>query len=210
MPNWVWQTFGWSTEKEHGWRKLLLDYTNIVIWFYLSFHSELFIFSWKAKCQQAARCCWLQVWEILPQIIRYSHAYTDTDSAIRMYTHMIACTHTRFAQSRTSVTVLTSVFLNLALRLFMFSLVHAVTHSITQSRLQRKETQMLKLGLSDVCFHFRCDLVSLKRLSYLTKSVLQCCVHTSYSKYEVWFCNAFTLAIVCSTALVNQHFPHEN
>ena len=63
---------------------------------------------------------------------------------------------------------------------------------------------------SGPCSHSLNHSVKAAKKSYLTKSVLQCCVHTSYSKYEVWFCNAFTLAIVCSTALVNQHFPHEN
>lgn len=112
-------------------------------------------------------------WGILPKIIPdcSRHTCTDSDSSMQTCTcaHTVACT--QHTQPETHVTVLTSVFLNLALRLFMFSPTHAVAHSIAQSRLQRrreekkkkkKTTQMFKLSLCDVSSHFKCDSVFLK------------------------------------------------
>lgn len=91
------------------------------------------------------------------------HAQTVTHPC--RHAHTVACTQN--TQPETHVTLLTSVFLNLALRLFMFSPTHAVAHSIAQSRLRRrregkKATQMFKLSLCDVSSHFKCDSVFLK------------------------------------------------
>lgn len=80
---------------------------------------------------------------------------------------------------------------------------HSLNHSV--KAVEEKKTQMFKL--SDVCFHFKCDLVFLKRLKHLTHRV---CCGTVSTQVTVNMRSKSAVQQQRFTALINQYLPYKD